>query len=96
MLPACCLPSACPGNKNQVFTLTKQSDKIASITKILYFREYFIVAKNLAEIGIFGHNKSSPLIFIVTSCKDLPKAAHIVWSKNLFLMKIFIINKVPT
>ena len=66
------------------FIYNKVTDII--VYKIPYLREYFILTKDVAKIGIFGW----------FCCKDLAKVAHIGWNKILFLMKIFIINKVPT
>ena len=57
---------------------------------------YFNVTKDVAKIGIFSDNKDSPLILIFVFCIDLPKVAHIIENKILFLIKIFILNKVPT
>ena len=57
---------------------------------------YFIVTKYLAKIGIFSDNKDSSLILIFVFLLELPKVAHIIENKILFLIKIFILNKVPT
>ena len=57
---------------------------------------YFIVTKDVAKIGIFGDNKDSSLILIFVFCIDLPKVAHIIENKILFLIKIFILYNVPT
>ena len=54
------------------------------------------VTKDVAKIGIFGDNKDLSLILIFVFCIDLPKVAHIIENKFLFLIKIFILNKVPT
>ena len=57
---------------------------------------YFIVTKDVAKIGIFSDNKDLSLILIFVFCIYLPKVAHIIENKILFLIKIFILNKVPT
>ena len=57
---------------------------------------YFIVTKDVAKIGIFSDNKDLSLILIFVFCIDLPKVTHTIENKTLFLIKIFIINKVPT
>ena len=57
---------------------------------------YFIVTKDVAKIGIFSDNKDLSLILIFVFCIDLPKVVHIIENKFLFLIKIFILNKVPT
>ena len=57
---------------------------------------YFIVTKDVATIGIFGDNKDLSLILIFVFCIDLSKVAHIIENKILFLIKIFILNNVPT
>ena len=57
---------------------------------------YFIVTKDVAKIGIISDNKDLSSILNFVFCIDLPKVAHIIENKILFLIKIFILNKVPT
>ena len=58
---------------------------------------YFIVTKDVAKIGIISDNKDLSLILLIfVFCIDLPKVAHIIENKILFLIKFFIQNKVPT
>ena len=62
------------GNKSQVFTSTNN----IIVYKILYLREYFILAKNVAKIG----QNESPSCLSLCFCNDLPKVAHIGWNKS--------------
>ena len=53
------------------------------VYKIPYLKEYFILTEDVAKIGIFDHNKGSPLIFIFV-CEDFLKWHTFVGVKNYF------------
>ena len=61
----------------------QQPKKVVRFTlyKVQFFREHFIVTKNVATNGIIEYNKNLFFIIIIC-CKELAKSVYFIWTKN--------------